>query len=68
MDRKKSRLGLGTEIAESKVEESGIVASKIMTYPLIFTPPPIKLIKYVFEQCIACLFLDFTATTTSTRE
>ena len=51
MDRKRSRLGLGPEIAESKVEESGIVASKIMTYPLIFTPPPIKLIQYVFEQC-----------------
>ena len=52
MDRKRSRLGLGPEIAESKVEESGIADSKIIQYPLIFTPPPRKLLAYVFDQFI----------------
>ena len=53
MDRKRSCLGLGseiTEIAESKAELSGIPDSKIIQYPLIFTPPPTKLINYVFSR------------------
>jgi hypothetical protein len=40
MDRKRSYLGLGSEIAESKTIE----------YPLIFTPPPTKLTKFIVDQ------------------
>jgi len=56
MDRKRPFLGSGPEIAESKNEESGkvvesgIADSKIIQYPLSFTPPPTKLIKYVVDQ------------------
>ena len=56
MDRKRPCLGSGPEIAESKNEESGkvvesgIADSKIIQYPLSFTPPPTKLIKYVVDQ------------------
>jgi hypothetical protein len=50
MDRKRSCLGLGSEIAESKVEESGIAGSTTIQYPLIFTPPPTKLTKYIVNQ------------------
>ncbi len=45
MDRKRPCLGSGPEIAESKNEESGkvvesgIADSKIIQYPLSFTPP-----------------------------
>ena len=39
-DRKRSCLGLGSEIAESKT----------IQYPLIFTPPPTKLTKYIVNQ------------------
>jgi hypothetical protein len=49
-DRKRSFPGLGPEIAESKVEESGITDSKTIQYPVIFTPPPRKLLAYVFDQ------------------
>ena len=39
MDRKRSCLGSGPEIAESKAEESRIAPdSKIIQYPLSFTP------------------------------
>ena len=54
MDRKRPYLGSGPEIAESnneeseKVVESGIADSKIIQYPLSFTPPPTKLTKYNF--------------------
>jgi hypothetical protein len=50
MDRKRPYLGSGPEIAESKVMESGIADSKIIQYPLSFTPPQTKLIKYVVDQ------------------
>jgi len=49
-------LGSGPEIAESnnkeseKVVESGIADSKIIQYPLSFTPPPTKLTKYIVDQ------------------
>ena len=50
MDRKRPCLGSGPEITESKDVESGIADSKIIQYPLSFTPPPTKLIKYVVDQ------------------
>ncbi len=50
MDRKRPCLGSGPEIAESKVMESGIADSKIIQYPLSFTPPPTKLTKYIVNQ------------------
>jgi len=50
MDRKRPCLGSGPEIEESKVVESGIVDSKIIQYPLSFTPPPTKLTKYIVDQ------------------
>ena len=50
MDRKRSCLGLGPEIAQSKVELSGIADSKIIQYRLSFTPPPTKLTKYIVNQ------------------
>ena len=50
MDRKRSCLDSGPEIAESKAEESGIPDSKIIQYPLSFTPPPTKLTKYIVNQ------------------
>ena len=56
MDRKRPYLGSGPEIAESnneeseKVVESGIADSKIIQYPLSFTPPPTKLTKYIVDQ------------------
>ena len=50
MDRKRPCLGSGPEIEESKVVESGIVDSKIIQYPLSFTPPPTKLAKYIVDQ------------------
>ena len=50
MDRKRPCLGSGPEIAESKAEESGIADSKIIQYPLSFTPPPTKLTKYIVNQ------------------
>ena len=50
MDRKRPCLDSGPEVAESKVMESGIADSKIIQYPLSFTPPPTKLTKYIVDQ------------------
>jgi len=46
MDLKRPCLGSGPEIAE----ESGNADSKIIQYPLSFTPPPTKLTKYIVDQ------------------